>query len=88
MQLTDPSKLAKLMAIEGVSARELAAIAGWKSHTYLQRLLRGEVRTLRTDPAIRIAARFGVPTESLFLRMSSTDSGRSVKQQRKPRSAA
>lgn len=67
MLLRDRKQLAKLMVIQGVSARQLAKAAGWKSHTYLQRLLRGEVKTLATDPALRIAHRLGVGVDDLFL---------------------
>lgn len=88
MHLRDPQKLAKLMAIQGVSARELAQVAGWKSHTYLQRLLRGEAKTLRPEPATKIAAFLDVPVESLFLTRMSSSSGYSVKPQRKPGRAA
>lgn len=67
MELIDRKKLAKLMILNDVSQRQLAGIAGWKSHTYMQRLLRGEVKTLNTDPALRIAHFFKVPVDDLFL---------------------
>ena len=67
MQLIDPKRLAKLMVIQDISQRELAKAAGWKSHSYLGRLLRGEVRTLDLEPAIRIAMTLGVGTDDLFL---------------------
>jgi transcriptional regulator with XRE-family HTH domain len=67
MQLKDRKLLARLMAIQGISCRQLAREAGWNSHTYLQRLLRGDVNTLKTDPAILIAHRLQVPTDVLFV---------------------
>lgn len=67
MRLKDPQSLKFLMEKQHVSARHLAGVAGWKSHTYIQRLLRGEVRTLRTDPALRIAHHLSVPVDLLFL---------------------
>ena len=36
-------KLAKLMVINGVTQRELSQAIGWKAHSYLGRLIRGEV---------------------------------------------
>lgn len=78
MILKDRQKLAKLMVIQGVSARQLAKEAGWKSHTYMQRLLRGEVKTLETDPALRIAAFLGVGVDDLFLTRVASDTGRSA----------
>lgn len=67
MELQDRKKLARLMIVQGVTQRELAQLAGWKTHSYLGRLLRGEVKTLNTDPALRIAHALGVGVEDLFL---------------------
>lgn len=56
------------------SKRELSRFAGWKSHTYLQRLLKDDgPKTLETDPAIRIAYRLGVPVHRLFVTRASAD---------------
>ncbi len=74
MELKDREFLMELMQEQGVSGRELSKFAGWKSHTYLQRLLRdGGPKTLETDPAIRIAFRLGVPVHRLFLTRASVD---------------
>jgi hypothetical protein len=62
----DPKVLSKLMSIEGVSQRELASAAGWRSHSYLGRLLRGDARSLEQEPARRIARRLGVHVNDLF----------------------
>lgn len=67
MELRDPKKLKRLMIVQDVSQRELAKIAGWKSHSYLGRLMAGKVKTLSTDPALRIAHELGVGVEDLFL---------------------
>lgn len=72
MVLNDRKKLAKLMVIQDVSQRELAEAAGWKSHSYLGRLLRGEVNTLDVEPAVRIAMYLGVGTDDLFMSRAST----------------
>lgn len=61
------------------SKRELAKFAGWKSHTYLQRLLKDDgPSTLETDPAIRIAYRLGVPVHRLFATRASIESAQTV----------
>lgn len=73
MQVKDAKLLAKLVAIQGPTTRELAAAAGWSSHSYVQRLLRGEVSTLRPEPAILIAKYLDVPIETLFLPRTSAD---------------
>lgn len=73
MKLTDRKRLAKLMLIQGVSQREVAYAAGWKSHSYLGRLLRGDVDTLEPEPALRIARFLGVGVDDLFMPRLSTD---------------
>lgn len=75
MILTDPKKLAKLMVIQEVSHRDLADAIGWRSHSYVSRLLRGEVSTLKPESAVRIAHFFGVGVDDLFLARSSSNSG-------------
>lgn len=79
MQLIDRKRLAKLMAIQEVSQRNVAAAAGWTSHSYLGRLLRGEVSTLEPEAAVRIAHFLGVGTDDLFMARSSSDSRQSAK---------
>lgn len=75
MKLIDRKRLAKLMAIQGVSARGLAKAAGWKSHSYMNRLLSGEVSSLEPEPAVRIARHLGVGVDDLFMPRLSTDTG-------------
>lgn len=75
MQLSERGRkrLATLMVIQDKSQRDVARAAGWSSHSYLGRLLRGEVDTLDTDPALRIARFFGVGVDDLFVvRISSS----------------
>ena len=74
MKLIDRKRLAKLMLIQGVSQRDVAQAAGWKSHSYLGRLIRGTVDTLEPEPALRIARFLGVSVDDLFLPRLSTDS--------------
>lgn len=73
MVLNDRKRLAKLLLIQGVSQRELAHAAGWKAHSYLQRLLSGEVKTLEPEPALRIAEYLGVGVDDLFTPRVSHD---------------
>lgn len=80
MILKDRKQLAKIMAIQGCSARQLAKAAGWKSHTYMQRLLReGGPKTLEVEPAVRIAKYLGVGVDDLFLTKVSSETGKTVK---------
>lgn len=74
MVLKDEKQLAKLMVIQGCSQRELARAAGWKSHTYMQRLLKpGGPKTLEPEHAVRIAKYLGVGVDDLFLVKTSSD---------------
>jgi len=73
MEVIDRKRIAKLMVIQGISQRELARQAGYKSHAYMGRILRGEVKTLDTEAAIRIAHCFGVGVDDLFLTRASSD---------------
>lgn len=75
MILKDRKQLASVMIVQGVSQRQLAKSIGWKSHSYLGRLLRGEVKTLDGDAALRIAHRLGLPVDLLFLTRVSEKSG-------------
>lgn len=76
MELKDRTLLAALMEQRGLSARKLATLAGWRSHTYLQRLLRGEAKTLSVEPAARIAHELKVPFSLLFMTRVSTNADR------------
>jgi hypothetical protein len=75
MLVRDRKMLATLMAIHRISQRKLSRVAGWKSHTYLLRILRGDIKTIAPEPALRIAAHFGVPVDSLFLTRVTSNSG-------------
>lgn len=72
-------RLATLMLIHGASQRDVAEAANWRSHSYLGRLLRGDVKTLDNDAAVRIAHFFGVGTDDLFVSRSSSESRQNAK---------
>jgi transcriptional regulator with XRE-family HTH domain len=78
MIVRDRKKLATLMVIREVSQRDLAAAIGWKSHSYLGRVLRGEVKSMEAESALRIAHFFGVPVDDLFLTKVSSSDGQPV----------
>lgn len=75
MKVRDPIQISRLMALEGVSGRELAKAAGWKSHTYLLRILNGKIKSIQPDPAKKIAERLGVDRDRLFLTEVTGDGG-------------
>lgn len=76
MQLRDRKRLATIMVVQGVSHRQLAKAAGWKSHSYLGRLIRGEVNTLDPEAALRISHFLGVGVDDLFLVRVSSDAAK------------
>lgn len=79
MELRDRTLLKALMEQRGYTTRELSTLAGWKSHTYLQRLIRGEKTSLKTEPAARIAVALEVPFDLLFVTKVSNGVDRSVR---------
>lgn len=78
MRLKDRKRLAKIMAIQDVSARGLADAIGWKSHSYMNRLLNGQAKTCSSDSALAIAYYLGVPQDVLFVTEVSTADGRNI----------
>lgn len=67
MKLKDRKKLLTIMEIQEKSRRDVAQAAGWKSHSYMNRLCNGDVDTLKPEPALRIAKFLGVGVDDLFL---------------------
>ena len=66
MELINRDKLVRRMESLGVSQRELARAAGWKSHSYMRRLINGDANTLNTDPALRIAHYLHLDVDDVF----------------------
>jgi transcriptional regulator with XRE-family HTH domain len=66
MILKDGKTLARLMVIEGLSQRRLAQRVGWRSHSYVGRLVAGKAKTVTPESAARIAAALGVAVDDLF----------------------
>jgi transcriptional regulator with XRE-family HTH domain len=54
------------MVVRGVSQRRLARAAGYRSHAYLGRVLRGEVDTVEAEAARAIAGFLQVDEDFLF----------------------
>ena len=80
MLLTDRKRLARLIEIQEVSKRSVASAAGWKSHTYLLRLLSGQARTVEPEHAVRIATFLGVDVGDLFTPKVTSAGGQIGKQ--------
>lgn len=88
MELINREKLARRMAAQGVSQRELAKVAGWKTHSYLGRLLKGEVKTLNTDPALRIAHYLHLDVDDVFVTRVAPVERHAALTRRSPRSSS
>lgn len=73
MRVIDHRRIGRLLAVQDKSARQLATAAGYSSHTYIQRVLRGEITTVTPDRAARIARYLGVGVDDLFVPRLSTD---------------
>lgn len=78
MQVKDRRMIARLMAIKSCSNRCLAEAGGWKSHSYVGRILRGEVTTVTPERAARVARHLEVGIDDLFMTRLSTDTGQSA----------
>lgn len=78
MQVIDHKRIGKLMVIQDISGRQMSTMVGWSSHTYMQRILRGEIRSVDPEVAVKIAAILGVGVDDLFLPRVSTDTAQSV----------
>ena len=74
MRLHNLKGLRTLMVVQDVSQRRLAIAAGYRSHAYMGRLLRGEVDTLEPEAALRIARFLQVDAGFLFAARLSIDS--------------
>lgn len=81
MRLHNLKGLRTLMVVQDVSQRRLAFAAGYKSHAYLGRLMRGEVDTLEPEAALRIARFLQVDAEFLFALRPSLDAAHSAHHQ-------
>lgn len=76
-----PRVLKGRMLMLGMSQRQLAEKIGHRSHTYLGRIMRGEVRSVDPDTATAMAAALDLPLSDLFLPRISTSSAHVVQTQ-------
>lgn len=79
MKVRDPIQISRLMVRKGVSARGLAEAAGWKSHTYMLRILDGKIKSVQPEPARKIAERLGVDVDRIFLTEVTGEGGQNVR---------
>ena len=67
MKLWNLKGLKSAMRRKNLSNRELARLIGWKSHSYMNKIVKGEVDTMKTDSALRMAFVLDMGVDDLFL---------------------
>lgn len=76
MEMRDPNRFARKLKSRNLSHRQVADALGWKSHSYVGRLARGEVKTMDPESALRIAKLLDEFVDDLFVICVSTPAGR------------
>lgn len=66
MRVKDAELIKRVMASKRISNRSLARQMGWKSHSYVNRIVSGQERTVTPDTAIKMAHLLGVPVDLFF----------------------
>jgi transcriptional regulator with XRE-family HTH domain len=82
MRVLDPKRIQKLMVIKGISQRQLAGILGWESHSYLGRILRGDIKSVQPAVAARIAEYLEVGMDDLFVPRTTSNTAQIAKRKR------
>lgn len=77
MLVNDADLLRRLLKTKKKTARQLSRQMGWRSHSYLNRILSGEVRTVTPDVAVKIAYLLEVPVDLIFVPRVSGDARQS-----------
>lgn len=91
MEIRDPALLKALATSHGRNHRQITA-AVWPNakpgtHSQVDRIMTGKIKTITPERAARWAAYFGVPIDTLFVPRSSSNPGRHVPKRRGPRKA-
>ena len=83
MEVRDLKFLQTLVKSHGMTHRDVAKVAGYSSHSYVGRLMRGQVKRVEPTPAARIARRFEVDVDDLFVRTAARNAGRTNQSRRR-----
>ena len=67
MLVKDADLIRRLMESKKVSARQISRDMGWTSHSYLNRILAGKVRSVSPDAAVKLAYLLQVPVDLIFV---------------------
>lgn len=88
MIVKDPEAVKRVVAAAGLTHREIADACGWKSHTIVGRIVRGELRTVEPRKARLFEEALKVPNGYLFATKVTRKSGRPASSKRTKASAA
>lgn len=73
MQVKDPDLLRTLLKSKGITARQLSRDMGWSSHSYMNRILAGQVASVSRGAALKIAGLLQVPVDLIFVAKASSE---------------
>jgi transcriptional regulator with XRE-family HTH domain len=79
MLIKDADLLRRLLESKSITARQLSRDMGWHSHSYMNRILAGSVRSVTPDAAVKIAYLLQVPVDLIFAPRLSGDTRHSGK---------
>jgi hypothetical protein len=82
MIVKDAELIRRLMAThtpQPITARQITRALGFKGHSYMNRVLNGEVHSVKVETANKIAYMLGVPVDLLFVAKASGDALRTVR---------
>ena len=65
--MKDAELLRRLMHAAGLTARQASRELGWSSHSYLNRILAGQVHSVTDETARRLCELLEVPVPLLFV---------------------
>lgn len=79
MLVKDADLLRRLIESKQLSAREIAKRMGWHSHSYMNRIVTGQVRSVTPDAAVKIAYLLQVPVDLIFVPRVSGETRQNVR---------
>ncbi|WP_370291529.1 helix-turn-helix domain-containing protein [Nocardioides sp.] len=79
MLVKDADLIRRLMESKGLTARRISRDMGWSSHSYLNRVLNGQVRSVTPDAAVKLAYLLQVPVDLIFVPRVSGDTRQNVR---------
>lgn len=79
MLVKDADLIRRLIESKGLTARQISRDMGWTSHSYFNRVLNGQVRSVTPDAAVKIAYLLQVPVDLIFVPRVSGETRQNVR---------